>query len=153
MNNVKLKFLSLLLIVFYLFSPINLWAAGASTDAQLIVTGLAKQKDAWNSGDIKTFMTMYENSPATLYVTNKGVVQGYQAIQQRYLQKYAGKAKMGALSYNNLQIKLLSAQSALVIGQWFLQRTRDNGGDTGGYFTLLFTKTDQGWKIAVDHTS
>lgn len=149
----KRKFLFLTLIV-YLFTPLTLWADdSASLDSQQIVASMDQQRDAWNRNDMKTFVSVYADSDSTLYVTNNGIVKGYDAIRQQYFQHYSSKAKMGILSFKNLEIKFLSNQYAMVIGQWFLQRNKEAGGNVGGYFTLLFTKTPQGWKIAVDHSS
>ena len=48
---------------------------------------------------------------------------------------------------------VLAGDNAIVIGKFFLTRTKAGGGDTTGIFTLVFRKTRQGWKIILDHTS
>lgn len=149
----KKLFLTVLLIVSCVFQSTVLLADSRQANSQHIVASLENQKDAWNHGDVKAFMSAYLDSDATLYVSKKGVVRGYQSIRKNYLQRYTNKAEMGVLTYSNLQVLSLSDQYSLVIGQWFLQRAKAAGGNVGGYFTLLFTKTKQGWKIAVDHTS
>jgi len=44
----------------------------------------------------------------------------------------------------------LSADSALVLGRWTLQRANDK---PHGRFTLIFKRLPEGWRIVHDHTS
>ena len=116
---------------------------------------LARSVAAWNRGDLDAFLASYRNSPQTIYIGSTGLVRGWQAIRARYVKAYAsgGRGKMGLLTFTHLEILPLDASHALAIGQWHLERTRANGGDIGGFFTLTFQKTRAGWRIIVDHTS
>jgi ketosteroid isomerase-like protein len=60
---------------------------------------------------------------------------------------------MGTLKFSSLEIRLLGADHASVLGQWDLSRKLEGGGDAGGWFTLLFRRTPAGWRIVHDHTS
>jgi ketosteroid isomerase-like protein len=57
---------------------------------------------------------------------------------------------MGTLSFSELEINMLSNDSAVVLGRWQLQRANDQ---PHGRFTLIFRRTKDGWKIVHDHTS
>jgi ketosteroid isomerase-like protein len=57
---------------------------------------------------------------------------------------------MGTLTFSDLEITLLGADAALVLGRWHLRRAND---EPHGRFTLLFRRTRQGWKIVHDHSS
>ena len=57
---------------------------------------------------------------------------------------------MGTLTFSDLEIGLLSPDSAFVIGRWKLNRATDQ---PHGRFTLIFRKTSVGWRIVHDHTS
>ena len=76
--------------------------------------------------------------------------RGWQAALDRYKKSYDTKAKMGTLSFTDLEITVLSKDAAVVLGSWALKRDGDN---PHGKFTLIFRKFKDGWKIVHDHTS
>ena len=129
--------------------------ARAGAAAAAIRQVLDRSVAAWNRGDLNAFLTNYRNSPKTIYIGSTGLVRGWQAIRTRYEKAYAsgGRGRMGSLTFTHLEILPLDASHALAIGQWHLERTRANGGNVGGFFTLTFQKTRAGWRIIVDHTS
>ena len=109
-----------------------------------------EQTAAWNAGDIEGFMQGYWNSPDMKFVSGENVARGWQAALDRYKKNYDSQAKMGILTFSDLEITLLSKDSALVLGNWALQRDPDN---PKGKFTLIFRKFKTGWKVIHDHTS
>ena len=113
---------------------------------------LNAQVAAWNRGDVVTFMHGYKDSPATTFV-GKTIRHGYAQILARYRKTYAGKQKMGQLTFSELEVNLLDARFATVTGRYHLTRSADGGGDAEGIFSLIFEKTSEGWKIILDHTS
>lgn len=123
--------------------------ANAEGDIRSVIEA---QQAAWNRGDVDGFMASYEASDATTFV-GATVTHGYQQVLENYHRRYPTRAKMGQLAFSELEVKLLGADYASVIGKWHLTRTADAGGDVGGIFTLLFRKTAGGWKIILDHTS
>ena len=108
------------------------------------------QVAAWNDGDIAGFMKGYWNSPELKFVSGTNVTKGWQPTLERYQKSYDSKAKMGALTFSDLEITVLSKDAAVVLGSWSLQRAEDN---PHGKFTLTFRKFEDGWKIIIDHTS
>ena len=60
---------------------------------------------------------------------------------------------MGKLDFSGIEVHMLSADYANVVGKFHLARTAGGGGDANGVFTLLFHKTASGWRIIQDHTS
>lgn len=109
---------------------------------------------AWTAGDLDGFMTSYENAPTTSYVNSTRFVQGYQAIRAMYGERFGGgsKAAMGRLSIEILDVKVLDADHAYVIGRFHLHRAPADGGDASGPTTLLFHRTAAGWRIIADHS-
>ena len=124
----------------------------ADSSEQAISRVLTNQVHAWNSGDIDAFMSGYENSPNTIFV-GKVVRRGYEAVRRRYHEQYPTPEKMGKLSFSDLSVNLLCADSASVTGAFHLVRAASAGGDASGLFSLLFRRTPAGWKIILDHTS
>jgi ketosteroid isomerase-like protein len=111
---------------------------------------LRAQQEAWNRGDINSFMNGYARAETTVFVSGDEVTRGWQTVRDRYLKKYSDRAKMGRLTFSDLEIKQLGPDSALGLGRWELKRAVDN---PHGLFTLIFRKTPDGWRIVHDHTS
>ncbi len=124
--------------------------ADAPEPRDAIAGVLHAQQEAWNRGDIDSFMNGYAHSETTVFVSGDDVTRGWQTVRDRYLKKYDDRAKMGALIFSDLQITVLSADSAVALGRWELKRANDN---PHGRFTLIFRKTAEGWRIVHDHTS
>jgi len=76
--------------------------------------------------------------------------RGWETVRARYLKKYSDRAKMGRLTFSDLEITPITADAAVVLGRWKLNRAQDR---PHGRFTLIFRKTADGWRIVHDHTS
>ena len=111
---------------------------------------LRAQAAAWNRGDIEGFMAGYWKSPETTFSGADGLLRGWQALLDRYRRRYPDRQAMGRLEFSNLEITLLGDNAALILGQWKLQREKDQ---PGGVFTLVARRFPQGWRIIHDHTS
>ena len=144
-------FKSLILLSFAVF-VLNFagTAQTKQTGAQTAVRAvLDEQVTAWNRGDIAGFMRGYDNSPDTTF-SGKTFTRGWQTVFDNYKKNYDSPAKMGVLTFDELEINLLSKNSAFVTGRWNLKREGDN---PNGRFTLIFRKVKDGWRIVHDHTS
>ncbi|HEV2489354.1 MAG TPA: DUF4440 domain-containing protein [Candidatus Acidoferrales bacterium] len=119
-------------------------------DEQAVRAVLTEQVAAWNNGDIPAFMKGYWNSEKTEFVNATGIYRGWQNVLQRYLREYPNSAEMGQLTFSDLEIHVLCADAAYVMGHWQLER---QSGHIGGVFTLIFRKFPDGWRIINDHTS
>ena len=111
---------------------------------------LTAQQDAWNRGDIDAFMKGYAQSASTMFVSGDEVTRGWDTVRERYRKKYSDRTKMGTLTFSEIDVTLLSADSAVVLGRWKLQRANDQ---PHGRFTLVFKRLSEGWRIILDHTS
>ena len=127
-------------------------ADAQSASAQQIRAVLDAQVAAWNRGDLEAFMRGYWHSPQLVFYSGGAVTKGWDETLERYRKRYqSGGAAMGKLTFSDLDIQLLSADSAWVGGRWQLEM-RD-GKKLGGLFTLIFRKVPNGWRIVHDHTS
>lgn len=131
-----------------LFASISVSAAVNATDE--IQNVLRAQQEAWNRGDVDAFMDGYRRSDETVFVSGDEVTRGWQKVLDRYKKKYSDRAKMGTLTFSNLEITSLSDDSAVALGSWRLKRAND---EPHGRFTLIFRRFPEGWKIVHDHTS
>lgn len=94
-------------------------------------------------------MQGYWNSENLVFVSTN-VTRGWKPTLERYKERYDSREKMGTLTFSDLEITVLSKDSAVVLGSWELVRTSDN---PKGKFTLIFRRLKEGWRIVHDHTS
>jgi ketosteroid isomerase-like protein len=120
------------------------------TDRAAVLAVLTTQQNDWNRGDTRAFMNGYWNSTELTFAGTRGFTRGWQTVMERYQKTYADKAAMGMLDFQELEIRPLGPDAALVLGKWHLQR---QAGDVGGIFTLVFQKFPEGWRIVHDHTT
>jgi ketosteroid isomerase-like protein len=111
---------------------------------------LRAQQQAWNRGDIDAFMNGYARSKSTVFISEDTIRRGWETVRARYRKKYSDRAKMGLLTFSDLEITLLSADSAVALGRWTLKRANDR---PHGRFTLILKRLPKGWRIVLDHTS
>src|SRR5260370_15987613 len=121
--------------------------AGAITEIRAV---LHAQRKAWNRWDIDGFMNGYARARSTVFVSEDAVRWGWENVRERHLKKYSDRAKMGLLTFSDLEIMPLDSDSAVVLGRWKLKRAQDQ---PHGRFTLIFRKTADGSRIVDDHTS
>lgn len=125
-------------------------AASEESSVSQIQSVLTAQQDAWNRGDIDAFMNGYARSPSTVFVSEDEVTRGWETVRDRYHRKYSDRAKMGTLSFSEIEVTMHSPDAAVVLGRWKLKRAND---EPHGRFTLVFKRLPEGWRIVHDHTS
>ncbi len=143
MKYVSLVVLSLLLLSSALF-------AQTSKSESAIRKVMDDQAAAWNRGDLEGFMAGYWRSEKLTFMSGTNVTRGWQPTLDRYKKGYDSRAKMGTLTFSDLEITMLGRDAAVVLGNWSLAREKDN---PNGKFTLTFRKFKEGWRIILDHTS
>jgi len=108
------------------------------------------QAAAWNRGDVEGYMEGYAKEDTTTFVSGDTITRGWRTVLERYKAHYDTREKMGTLAFTELEIKPLSEFYFMATGRWQLTRA----GDTPhGRFTLIFRRTNAGWRIVHDHTS
>jgi ketosteroid isomerase-like protein len=120
------------------------------TDEAAIKQVLINQQAAWNNGDIRGFMQGYWQNDSLQFLSPKGIKYGWQPVLDNYLQSYPDTATMGQLQLDIITLYMMPPLHASVTGKWNL--SRNTLPDVGGHFTLLFKKTNNGWRIIADHT-
>lgn len=124
--------------------------AQSDKDKTAIRKVMDDQAAAWNRGDIDGFMAGYWKSEKLVFVSTTHVTRGWQPTLENYKKGYDSRAKMGTLTFSDLEITMLAKDAAIVLGSWSLAREKDN---PNGKFTLIFRKFKEGWRIVMDHTS
>jgi ketosteroid isomerase-like protein len=124
-----------------------------ATRAELdVVKVVLAQEKAWNEGDLDGYAKGYKDSPDTLFI-GKQISRGYAQMLEDYKHNYPTKASMGTLGFSELEVHSLSDTFAVCLGKYHLDRPKKEGGPADGLFSLVLEKTDQGWKIVLDHTT
>jgi uncharacterized protein (TIGR02246 family) len=113
---------------------------------------IIQSTEDWNRGDIEAFVQSYEQTPETTFVGTT-ITHGAEDILARYRRNYPDRARMGRLTFSELQARTLSPTLAIVTGRFTLERTADAGGKATGLFTLVLRRGPNGWRIIHDHTS
>ena len=111
---------------------------------------IESQAAAWNRGDIEGYMEGYAKEDSTEFVSGDTITRGWQTVLDRYKSHYDSRAKMGTLTFSELEIQPLSEYYIMATGRWQLAREADT---PHGRFTLIFRRTAAGWRIVHDHTS
>ena len=121
---------------------------GESNRKEEIITVLDLQAEAWNKGDIASFMKGYEKSDSLQFITKRGRTLGWTQVFTNYSKHYPTQKEMGKLYFENLIITDLSDSLSQVYGNWKL----DKDSIVGGNFSLIMKLKNKEWKIIIDHT-
>lgn len=144
--------------------PTKLAAAATApdpADLQAVRELLAMQVAAWNRGDLEGYMAGYWRSPQLTFFAGGAVTTGWDETLARYRRRYQGEGRvMGTLTFENLQLELLSNQAALARGRWVLSfappatgaAVTAPGKPSAGLFTVLLRRQPEGWRIVHDHS-
>jgi ketosteroid isomerase-like protein len=117
-----------------------------------VVKLLMAQEKAWNAGDLESYVKGYKDSPDTLFI-GRQVSKGFAQIQEDYRRNYSTRGSMGTLTFAELEVHPLSDTFVVCLGKYHLDRAKKDGGMADGMFSLVLEKTDQGWRIVLDHTT
>lgn len=139
-----------LFVLFYLWSACGQTHPPADQVKSEIRAVMEQQAQGWNEGNLQQFMAGYHKSDSVRFVSGGSVTYGWQNMLERYSQGYPDKAAMGTLTFSEIDIRVLADNAAVVFGKWQLLRDKDA---PWGYFTLVFCKTEDGWRVVHDHTS
>src|SRR5216684_3425249 len=90
--------------------------------ADAIKAVMNAQSAAWNRGDLEGYMDGYDRSNNTEFVGGDTITRGWKTVLDRYRRNYSSREKMGALTFSDLEITILSKDAALVLGHWHLKR-------------------------------
>lgn len=142
----------LLVVALCLTPAASLAQASPAGERNAILTMLNRQAADWNRGDLDAFATGYKHSPDILFI-GPTIRHGYDQMLDGYRKSFSNRAKMGKLTFSQLDVQPLDERFATVTGRFYLERTAAGGGDASGYYLLVVEKTPAGWKIVRDDTT
>ena len=112
---------------------------------------LAGAATNWNRGDLDAFMSDYLPESRTTFIGRTGVLRGPGAIRSVYAARFAPGGVRDSLSFEALEVDLLSENAANAIAWYVLSR-----GDSTiarGPTSLVLVRRDGRWRIVHDHSS
>jgi len=120
-------------------------------DRDAVTAVLARQRAAWNRGDLAAYMDGYARTGGLVFTSAGQIRRGWDDTMRRYKSRYGGdRAGMGQLGFDILQVQPLGADGAVVLGRWRLRGTPNAGS---GVFSVVLERRPEGWRIVHDHTS
>ena len=129
-------------------NPIKL---DVETEKDSIRSVLFQQQDAWNKGDIPSFMNGYKKGEDLMFIGSSGIYKGWENTLKRYTTSYSTREKMGTLNFEILDIKVFNDSNAHLIGKFALKNQQDSVF-ASGHYTLLWEKIGGEWRIIMDQT-
>jgi len=104
----------------------------------------------WNRSDLPAYLSAYTDSATSMGST--GLVRGRNAIGDQMRAGYWRTGRpLQTLRYEHLEIRPLGPNHALATGQYIL--TAMGRPDRTGWFSTIWVRTAQGWRMMHDHSS
>jgi uncharacterized protein (TIGR02246 family) len=114
-----------------------------------IRAALNSTAEGWNKGDLGQYLAVYTES-ATEMGPN-GPRGGVKVIEQTMRGGFWKTGRpLQTLRYEHVDVRMLGKENALVTGQYVL--TGGDRPDRTGWFTTVWTRTRQGWRMIHDHS-
>ncbi|KAA5547897.1 YybH family protein [Adhaeribacter rhizoryzae] len=150
MNN-KIPFILFLLGIFLwnCNSPEKQVAASTTVDPKILRALMDSSATAWNEGSLEGHLSIYDS--AATFMGANGLVS-IPEVKEKFQKKYFNGSKpVQHLAFDEIQIKPLGADFALLTGKFIL--SGGNQPERSGRFSLVLGKTKTGWKVLHDHSS
>lgn len=116
-----------------------------------IIAMMTQSARAWNMGNLDAFMNDYEADTTTTFIGRNGVIRGRAAIRAVYAPRFAPGGVRDSLSFENVQVDLLTPDVANVIAYYRLMR--GDSTTSHGPTSLVMRRRDDRWRIVHDHSS
>lgn len=120
-----------------------------SRDEQAIRKILEGTAEGWNKGDLNQYLSPYVKEATEMLST--GPTGGVEAIEKTMKEGFWKTGRPAqTLHYESIVVRMLDKKAALVTGKFVL--TGANRPDRSGWFTTVWIKTKDGWKMVHDHS-
>lgn len=139
-----------LFFIFLFIAVLSCTRNNFENDKIAIKSIMDKQTQCWNKGDIEGFMNGYWKSDSLRFLGRRGLTKGWQTTLDNYKKSYQNKDAMGKLFFTHISFEQLNDKQIFVVGKWKLVRQKDT---LSGYYSLLWKKIDNQWRVIFDHTN
>ena len=121
------------------------WVADEAEIRSLVQSSM----ESWNRGDLPSHLAYYDQN--VTYITNNGPRPGVAAIEESFKKNYFQNSHpIQSLRYEQIAVRPLARDVALATGRYVL-----SGGaepDHSGWFTLVWVRSSEGWRVVHDHS-
>jgi len=142
----------ILLTLLLLVMPAGILAQAFVKDAKAekdIKAVLDITATGWNTGDLSKYLFAYV--PDATEMLGTGPAGGVEVIEKTMKDGFWKTGRpLQQLRYENLVVRMLGKNNALVTGQYILSGA--DKPDRKGWFTTVWTKTKAGWRMIHDHS-
>lgn len=119
-------------------------------DQALVLAVQNASVEAWNRGDLPGHLAIYDESVTCM--TQTGPRPGIAPIAAAFGATYfKGDRPTPHLRMEQIVLRALGNDSALMTGRYVLQGAGES--EQSGWFTLIWRRTDSGWKVVHDHAN
>lgn len=120
-----------------------------SKDEKAIRATLDVTAEGWNKGDLNQYLSAYTKEATEMLST--GPAGGVEAIEKTMKEGFWKSGRpVQNLRYENIVVRMIGKKGALVTGQYILSGA--NRPDRKGWFTTVWMKTRDGWRMIHDHS-
>src|SRR4028118_1527849 len=120
-----------------------------SKDEQQLRALLNGTAEGWNRGDLPKYLSVY--TPDATEMRGTGPAGGVEAIEETMKKGFWKTGKpLQTLRYESVVVRMLGKEAALVTGNYIL--TGGNIPERKGWFTSVWRKTKNGWRMIHDHS-
>lgn len=118
---------------------------------RVITAQLERSALDWNQGNLDGFLSDYAPESTTTFIDGRRARKGIDFIRQNYAPRFSGRVRRDSLHFEEVEVRGLSPELALVTARFILQRGSEV--TASGPFTLVMERRPDGWKILHDHSS
>ena len=119
------------------------------TPEQQINAVLALTAHGWNNGILSEYLAAYV--PEATEMLSTGPAGGVEVIEKTMKDGFWKTGRpLQQLRYEHIVVRMLGKENALVTGQYIL--SGNDRPDRTGWFTTVWTKTKDGWRMIHDHS-
>ncbi|MBV9490334.1 MAG: DUF4440 domain-containing protein [Verrucomicrobia bacterium] len=120
--------------------------------AQEVYTTMVHMLDCWNAHDLEGYLAVFWHSPALLWVEDGMVLNGWQALHDRFVRGFNNPEVMGRAALIRAQVRVLDDNSAVILEQWTVTFPQSRHVVTG-VDTCNLERVDGVWKVTLSHSS
>jgi ketosteroid isomerase-like protein len=123
--------------------------SGASINQDELRELILSTAQSWNQGNLEAFIAPYDLS--STYMTPMGPI-GRDTMLMYYESNYfSGDQPKQELRFDRIKVLTLGGDHALMTGQYILSGNEQP--DKSGWFSLVWLRSAEGWKILHDHSN
>jgi len=119
----------------------------ANNEIAAIKAMLDAQAQAWSRGDLDGYLHYFWHDERLYYASTNVLVRGYDAVRASYAARYGEGAQLGQLRFSDINIELLSADTAMVMGRFHVTEAKL---PASGTYLIVLRKLPEGWRVVAD---